>query len=30
MIKKSSKIYIAGHNGLVGSELLSLLIRKWV
>ena len=28
MIKKSSKIYIAGHNGLVGSELLSLLIKS--
>ena len=28
MIKKSSKIYIAGHNGLVGSELLSLLIES--
>ena len=28
MIKKSSKIYIAGHNGLVGSEVLSLLIES--
>ena len=28
MIKKTSKIYVAGHNGLVGSSLLSLLIKN--
>lgn len=28
MIKKSDKIFIAGHNGLVGSAVLRVLKRK--
>ncbi len=27
MLKKQSKIYIAGHNGLVGSSVHNLLLR---
>ena len=28
MIKKKSRIFIAGHNGLVGSSVLGLLKKK--
>ena len=28
MIKQHSKIFIAGHNGLIGSSILSLLKKK--
>ena len=28
MLKKNSKIYIAGHNGLVGRSVHKLLIKK--
>ena len=28
MIKKSDKIFVAGHNGLVGSAVLRLLKKK--
>ena len=28
MIEKNSKIYIAGHNGLVGSAVYDLLLRQ--
>ena len=28
MINKNSKIYVAGHNGLVGSSLVKLLKKK--
>ena len=27
MLKKNSKIYLAGHNGLVGSSVHNLLLR---
>ena len=30
MIKKNDKIFVAGHNGLIGSAIIKELKFKWI